>query len=108
MSVRSALLHQGQPVTVEGVLTVNTTLLDASGRRTILEDGTAAIEVYLDGPDASMRLGARVRVTGTVGVAWGAPRLRAEETTGPRHAAADGPRPAVRARPRPSSGGWCG
>ncbi len=80
MSVRAALLHQGQLVTVEGVLTVNTTLLDASGRRTILEDGTAAIEVYLAAPDASMRLGARVRVTGTVGVAWGAPRLRAEET----------------------------
>ena len=27
-----------------------------------------------------MRLGARVRVTGVVGIAWGAPRLRAEET----------------------------
>ena len=80
MSVRAALLHQGQRVTVEGVLTVNTTLLDASGRRTILEDGTAAIEVYLAAPDASMRLGARIRVTGTVGVAWGAPRLRADET----------------------------
>jgi hypothetical protein len=79
-SIRRALQHQGQRVTVEGVLTVHATLLDASGRRTILEDGTAAIEVYLAGPDASLRLGARIRVTGTVGVAWGAPRLRAEET----------------------------
>ncbi len=79
ISVRAALLRDGQRVTVEGVLTIGTGLLDASGRRTILEDGTAAIEVYLAAPDAAMRLGARVRVTGTVGQAWGAPRLRAEE-----------------------------
>ena len=107
MSVRSALLHQGQPVTVEGVLTVNTTLLDASGRRTILEDGTAAIEVYLDGPDSSMRLGARVRVTGTVGAAGGRPgcarRRHGSSARGRRRSMPCGP-----PRPRPSSGGWCG
>ena len=80
MSVRAALLHAGQRVTVEGTLTVGTSLLDASGRRTIVEDGTAAIEVYLAAPDPAMRLGTRVRVTGTVGEAWGAPRLRADET----------------------------
>ena len=80
MSVRAALVHAGQRVTVEGTLTVGTSLLDASGRRTILEDTTAAIEVYLAAPDAAMRLGTRVRVTGTVGEAWGAPRLRADET----------------------------
>ena len=80
MSVRAALVHAGQRVTVEGTLTIGTSLLDASGRRTILEDTTAAIEVYLAAPDAAMRLGTRVRVTGTVGEAWGAPRLRADET----------------------------
>ncbi len=79
MSVRAALVHAGQRVTVEGILTVGTSLLDGSGRRTIVEDNAAAIEVYLAAPDASMRLGTRVRVTGTVGEAWGAPRLRAEE-----------------------------
>ncbi len=80
LSIRSALLRDGQRVTVEGVLTVGTGLLDASGRRAIIEDGTAAIELYLAAPDAAMRLGTRVRVTGTVGKAWGAPRLRADET----------------------------
>ena len=80
MSVRAALVHAGQRVTVEGTLTIGTSLLDASGRRTILEDTTAAIEVYLAAPDAAMRLGTRIRVTGTVGEAWGAPRLRADET----------------------------
>ncbi len=65
-------------MTVAGVLTTGTSLLDASGRRTIVEDGSGAIEVYLASPDASLRAGTRVRVTGTVGQAWGAPRLRAE------------------------------
>ncbi len=80
ISIRSALLRDGQRVTVEGVLTIGTGLLDASGRRTIIEDATAAIELYLAAPDAAMRLGTRVRVTGTVGKAWGALRLRADET----------------------------
>ena len=80
ISIRSALLRDGQRVTVEGVLTIGTGLLDASGRRAIIEDGTAAIELYLAAPDPAMRLGTRVRVTGTVGKAWGAPRLRADET----------------------------
>ncbi len=78
MSIAKALLREGQTVTVEGTLTVSTSLLDASGRRTILEDGTAAIELYLAAPDASLRVGTRVRATGNVGEAWDAPRLRAE------------------------------
>jgi uncharacterized protein YdeI (BOF family) len=78
ISVKVALLRGGQRVTVEGVLDSGTGLLDASGRRSIVEDGTAAIEVYLAAPDTAMRLGTRVRVTGTVGKAWGAPRLKVE------------------------------
>ena len=79
ISIRNALLRDGQHVTVEGTVTVGTNLLDSSGRRTIVEDDTAAIEVYLAAPDATLKPGARVRVTGTVGQAWGAPRLRADE-----------------------------
>jgi hypothetical protein len=79
VSIRKALVQDGQLVTVEGTLTVRTSLLDSSGRRTILEDGTAAIELYLAAPNADLRVGTRVRATGSVGRAWGAPRLRAEE-----------------------------
>ena len=79
VSIATALLRDGRSVTVEGVLTVDRSLLDASGRRTIVEDGTGAIEAYLPDADPSMRLGTRVRLTGTVGRAWGAPRLKVEE-----------------------------
>ena len=43
-----------------------------------MEDDSGAIEIYLDAEDASIRAGVRVRATGTVGRAWGAPRLRVE------------------------------
>ncbi len=79
VTIAAARVREGRAVTVEGILTVDTTLLDASGRRTIVEDATGAIEVYLAAPDAAVKSGRRVRVTGTVGRAWGAPRLRADE-----------------------------
>jgi hypothetical protein len=68
-------------VTVEGVLTVNRTLLDSSGRRTIVEDASGAIEVYLPSADGAFRTGEQVRVIGTVGRAWNAPRLKAEDVS---------------------------
>ena len=78
VTVVTALLREGRKVTVEGTVTVDRTLLDASGRRAIVEDGTGAIELYLPEADASIRAGVRVRATGEVGRAWGAPRLRVE------------------------------
>src|SRR5262249_38239529 len=50
IAIRQALLREGRTVTVEGVLTVDSSLLDASGRRTIVEDATGAIELYLARP----------------------------------------------------------
>ena len=75
-SIAAAQARDGENVTVEGLLTVERTLLDASGRRTIVEDSTGAIEAYLPEPDGRLRLGTRVRLTGVVGKAWGAPRLK--------------------------------
>jgi hypothetical protein len=75
-SIASARSRDGETVTVEGLLTVERTLLDASGRRTIVEDSTGAIEAYLPAADGRLRLGTRVRLTGVVGKAWGAPRLK--------------------------------
>ncbi|HEY5628424.1 MAG TPA: hypothetical protein VIR16_02845, partial [Candidatus Limnocylindrales bacterium] len=77
----TARVRDGATVTVEGVVTADRSLLDATGRLTVLEDATAAIELHLAAPDASVRLGTRLRVTGVVGRAWGAPRLRAEQVT---------------------------
>lgn len=78
LTIAKARLLEGKRVTVEGTVTIDRTLLDASGRRAIVEDASAAIEIYLDGEMPSIRTGVRVRVSGTVGRAWGAPRLRVE------------------------------
>ncbi len=78
LTIALARQREGKRVTIEGTVTVATTLLDASGRRTIVEDGTAAIELYLARADASIRPGVRVRASGVVGRAWGAPRLRVD------------------------------
>jgi hypothetical protein len=76
-----ARVRVGNRVVVEGVLTVGRTLLDTTGRRTIVEDASGAIEVYLRSPDPKLRSGQLVRVTGTVGRAWNAPRLKADDVT---------------------------
>ncbi len=80
-AIATARVRDGAKVTVVGVVTVNRSLLDATGRRAVIEDATGAIELYLGAPDSSVRLGARIRVTGEVGRAWGAPRLHATQLT---------------------------
>ena len=78
VTIAAARVRDGREVTVQGVITIDPTLLDATGRRLVVEDSTGAIELYLAAPDAALRTGRLVRVTGTVGRAWGAPRLRAK------------------------------
>lgn len=69
------------PATVEGVVTAGPGLLDADGRRIVMQDETAGIEVYLGSGISAPAAGSRIRVEGTVGRAWGAPRLRATMVT---------------------------
>ncbi len=76
--IARAIAREGDQVTIEGTVTTDRTLLDASGRRAVVEDGTAAIELYLASAEPSIRAGVRVRASGTVGRAWGAPRLRVD------------------------------
>jgi uncharacterized protein YdeI (BOF family) len=76
LSIAAAKVREGATVTIEGTVTTGGTLLDASGRRVIIEDGSGAIELYLEEPAAAIRPGVRVRATGEIGRAWGAPRLR--------------------------------
>ncbi|MES1239602.1 MAG: hypothetical protein ABUL57_01935, partial [Chloroflexota bacterium] len=65
----------GATVTIEGAVTAGVSLLDASGRRVILQDSSGAIEVVLPSGTAGPSLGTRFRITGTTGHAWGAPRI---------------------------------
>jgi hypothetical protein len=56
---------------------VPVTLLDATARRSVIEDTTAAIEVLLPTGTAAPAVGTRLAVGGTVVRAYGAPRVRA-------------------------------
>lgn len=72
----------GTRVTIEATVTAGASLLDASGRRIVVQDRSGAIEVLLPSGSSAPALGRSVRVTGTTGLAWGAPRIAATEVTG--------------------------
>jgi OB-fold nucleic acid binding domain len=59
-------------------VTAGANLLDSSGRRVVVQDASGAIEILLPKDTAAPQVGARLRATGRVGRAYGAPRLRAE------------------------------
>jgi hypothetical protein len=77
VSIARALALQGRTVSVVGVVTIQSTLLDATGRRFVIQDGTAAIEVRTPSEGAAPSPGRRIRVVGEVGRAYDAPRIRA-------------------------------
>jgi hypothetical protein len=89
-SIATALRSRGI-VSVAGTVTVASTLLDASGRRTVIQDASAAVEVFLPKDAAPPPVGARVAVGGVMGVAYGAPRLSA--TSVQRLGAGEAPAP---------------
>jgi hypothetical protein len=80
VSIAAALERPGDNVTVEGVVTTPTGLLDADGRRVTIEDAGAAILLRLPASDGVPALGTRVRVAGLVGTYYGAPQLEADGT----------------------------
>jgi hypothetical protein len=71
-------------VAIDAVVTATAGLLDSSGRRIVVQDGTAAVEVLLPKDVHAPSVGTRIRAIGRIGTAYGAPRLRAEsvETKG--------------------------
>ncbi len=79
--ILAALRLGAGPVRVEGVVTTAATLLDASGRRVLVQDASAAVEVLLPLGTAAPRPGTRVRVEGDLGQAYGAPRVKAATVT---------------------------
>jgi hypothetical protein len=81
VTIAKALLTSGSVVRVEGRVTAAATLLDATGRRIVIQDATAAIEVYLPAGSAAPSVGTGARVDGKVVRAYGAPRLRATATS---------------------------
>jgi DNA/RNA endonuclease YhcR with UshA esterase domain len=78
LSIAAATRITNRDVLVEGVVTAPASLLDTTGRRIVIQDGTAAIEVLLPKDRPAPRTGRRIRVEGRIGTAYGSPRLRAE------------------------------
>lgn len=78
-------------VTIAASVVATTALLDASGRRLVVEDATGGIEVLLPTVNAAWRVGDEVHATGTVKRVYGAPRLVATsvERTGSATVAPD-------------------
>ena len=76
VSIANALAYSdGTAVVVEGTVTAQATLLDSTGRRIVVQDGTGAIEVLLPTGSESPSVGTRFRVTGVTGHAYSAPRI---------------------------------
>ncbi|MEA2612705.1 MAG: hypothetical protein QOI52_664, partial [Chloroflexota bacterium] len=78
ISVASALKITDRDVAIEAVVTAPGTLLDATGRRIVVQDVSGAIEVLLPKDVPAPSVGTRIRAEGRVGTAYGAPRLRAD------------------------------
>ncbi|HSG87525.1 MAG TPA: OB-fold nucleic acid binding domain-containing protein [Candidatus Limnocylindrales bacterium] len=76
VAIETARSRIDATLVIEGIVTAGPTLLDGSGKRVIVQDATAAVEVLLPMP-GTWAVGDRIRATGTMGVAYGAPRLRA-------------------------------
>ena len=78
----AAAIRKGEgTVAVDGVVTAPATLLDATGRRIVIQDRSAAIEVLLPTGASAPPVATRLHVEGTVKRAYGAPRLQATKVT---------------------------
>jgi hypothetical protein len=77
VSIEAALRIRDRDVRIEGIVTIPATLLDATGRRLVVQDGSAAVELLLPTGTIAPPVGTRLRAAGRIGLAYGAPRLRA-------------------------------
>jgi len=78
ITIAEAVRRGSGAVVVEGLVTAPSDLLDATGRRIVVEDRTAGLEILLAADAAAPPVGARVRASGQIGRAYDAPRLRAD------------------------------
>ncbi len=77
VTIAAALRLGSGSVAVEGTVSISSTLLDATGRRSVVQDSTAAVEFLVPRDSSAPRVGDRVRIVGALGRAYGAPRITA-------------------------------
>ena len=78
VTIARALQITDRAVAIDAIVTAPATLLDATGRRIVVQDSSGAIELLLPVGAAAPPVGARIHAAGRIGVAYGAPRLRAD------------------------------
>ena len=78
MTIAKALRITDRAIAIDAVVTAPATLLDASGRRIVVQDASAAVELLLPTGAAAPSVGTRIHAEGRIGLAYGAPRLRAD------------------------------
>ena len=78
LSIADAVRRGDGAVTVEGIVTIAPDLLDSTGRRMVIEDRTAGVEILIPVDSRAPAVGTRVRISGTIGRAYDAPRIKAE------------------------------
>ncbi len=76
LTIAGAKAAGDMTVVIEATVTADAGLLDASGRRIVVQDPSGAVEVLV-AETRSVRVGDRIRLTGSMGTAYGAPRFRA-------------------------------
>ncbi|HSL34065.1 MAG TPA: OB-fold nucleic acid binding domain-containing protein [Candidatus Limnocylindrales bacterium] len=79
LSIAQAIRRGDGAVTVEGVVVAGAELLDTTGRRIVIQDATAGLEVLLPTGASAPAVGTRIRVGGSIGRAYDAPRLKASD-----------------------------
>jgi len=104
VSIAAAMRVTDRDVAIDGVVTAPATLLDASGRRIVIQDGSGAVEILLPKDVKAPTVGARVHAIGRIGSAYGAPRLRASAVV--RRGSASVPAPLRIAGPLTAAHTW--
>ena len=82
ISIAAALRTRDRAISVQATVTTPASILDGTGRRIVVQDASGAIEVLLPKDTKAPAMGTRLLVTGEVGTAYGAPRLRATAAAG--------------------------
>ncbi len=75
LTIAAAIVQGSGSVTVEGIVTTPAGLFDTTRREVVIQDASAAILVRLPSGSGAPKPGNRLRVTGEVGRAYGAPRI---------------------------------
>jgi hypothetical protein len=78
VTIADAIRRADGQVVVEGLVTTRPDFLDATGRRIVIEDRTAGVELLIPTDATAPGVGTRIRVEGTIGWAYDAPRVKAE------------------------------